>query len=305
MSAGTDGGLSSTPHPGSAMLAAVIGSPVGHSLSPAIHNAAFGLLGHRWHYFAADIEPSSLASTIRAVRNLPFGGLSVTTPLKREAIAHLDECTPEALALGAVNCIVVRESRLVGHNTDGAGCCDALESAGADLAGTSAVVLGAGGTARAVALELCRRGATVLLVNRTRARAEAALAAIKGIDPTSQVRIAEVPIVRDAAFVREAAIVVNATSVGMNAVSGVETPVDITSLRAGQFVLDAVYSPLVTPLLSGAGERGCIPVDGLWLLVHQAVRQQELWFEGEDIDRVLLASVMRAAAEKELELRRQ
>lgn len=287
----------------SSTLAAVIGSPVGHSLSPAMHNSAFGRAGRRWHYFAADVDVASLPGVIAAVRALPFGGLSVTTPLKEAVIEHLDDVSPESRRLHSVNCITVRDGRLSGDVTDGRGCADALRGAGVDLERSKVALLGAGATARAIASTLCAEGAAVTVVNRGRERAGRLRDLIASTVPGASIAVAADGPGPASDAVRSADVVINATTVGMNSTADEGLLVDADCLSDGQTVLDAVYQPLETALLRTARSRGSRTVDGLWMLVHQAVHQQVLWFGAAGLDRGAMAGVMRAAAERELALR--
>jgi shikimate dehydrogenase len=263
-------------------VAGVIGAPVGHSLSPAIHNAAFGALGLDWTFHAFEVAPGDVARALDGVRALGLRGLSVTMPHKEDAAAHVDACSEDAAALGAVNCVVARDGRLLGENTDGPGFVDALADESFDPAGTRCVVIGAGGAARAVVLARARAGAhEVGVANRTPSRGEAA-AALAG-DAGRTV---------DLDAVTGADLVVNATPIGM---VDDALPLDPQRLGAGQLVADLVYHPAVTPLLAAAADRGARAVNGLGMLVHQAARAFQLW-TGEAAP----IPVMRAAAEAEL-----
>lgn len=223
---------------------------------------------------ALDVEARAGAEAVRAVRTLHLGGLMVTMPHKSDVIAALDGLTPAAQALGAVNSIAWEGDQLVGDNTDGAGLVDSLSAdQGFDPRGHRCVVVGAGGAARSIVWALADAGASeVVVLNRTAERAEiaAALAGDRG-------RVGSVESVGDAD------LVVNATSVGMGADPGSDTPVpfDTSVLRAGQIVVDAVYQPLETPLLRAAAEMGAIPVDGVGMLVHQAARTIRRWIGTE------------------------
>jgi shikimate dehydrogenase len=273
---------------GQTAVAALIGSPVAHSLSPAIHNAAFAAAGLDWVYVAFDVAPGRASAALDAMRTLGLGGLSVTMPHKDAVFAAVDELDPGAATLGSVNTVVRRpDGRLVGHSTDGDGFVASLRAdAGFDPDGARVVVLGAGGAARSVVEALARHGAgEVVVVNRTRERGEqaAALAGARG-----RVGAPE--------CVAEADLVVNATSIGMGepATSGT-LPCDPAWLHPGQLVADLVYHPLETSLLAAARARGARVLDGLGMLVHQAVLQQVLW-TGQRPD----PDVMRAAAERQL-----
>jgi shikimate dehydrogenase len=250
---------------GETRLAGVIGAPIRHSLSPAIFNAAFAACGLDWIYLAFEVEPGDAGRALDAMRALDIGGLSVTMPHK-DAVAQLvDQCTPEAAALRAVNCVVATADGLLGENTDGPGFLDALRAeADVDVNGRRAVVIGAGGAARAIVLAMARAGATeVAVVNRTAARAEAA-AALAG--PAGHVA--------DIEAIRGADLVVNATSVGMG--DGM-LPFDPSLLASGQVVADVVYHPSPSPLVAAARERGITAIDGLGMLVHQAGHAFRLW----------------------------
>lgn len=275
-------------------IAAVLGLPVSHSLSPAIHNAAFAASKRDGEYVALECGERDVASVVASLRKENFVGLSITMPLKEAIIATLDSLHVTASLLNAVNCVSFADGKAVGYNTDGDGCCDALETqGGATLHGVSAVVLGAGGTARSVALALGLRGAHVRVVNRSVDKAEHLVNSLHFAlaDSGGSLEVGE------ASDVSTANVLVNATSVGMNSSA---MPVDGALLHSKLVVLDAVYSPMETALLSAARSAGATAIDGLWMLIEQARHQQVLWF-GENPD----ASVMRQAAEQELQRRRK
>lgn len=268
--------------------AVVIGHPVTHSLSPAIHSASFADLGIDWTYGAEDCTVDGLGTVIERVRSGDLSGLSVTMPLKEEIIPYLDVLDPDAAALRAVNCVSVGQDGLRGHNTDGDGCCDAIESVtSVPVNGREVVLLGAGGTARSVALAMVRRGASVHVINRTESRTDELVDMVVAARGGSS-RIAAGTL----GDIAGAGILVNTTSVGMNST---ESPVDASLLHAGLTVLDAVYSPMRTRLLSDAASAGATTVDGLWMLIHQARHQQNHWF-----GRMADAALMRAESEREL-----
>ncbi len=246
--------------------AGVIGSPIGHSLSPAIFRAAFAAAGLDWAYDAYEVSAGGAARFLTG-EGAELVGISVTMPLKAEVIPALDELDPVAAELGAVNCIVrLPDGRRRGHNTDGAGFLDALRAeADVDVAGLRCVVLGAGGAGRAVALALRTGGAAeVVVVNRSPARAREAAALI---GPAGRVG--------GPSDVGAADVVVNTTSVGMG--TDANLPVDASVLHAAQTVVDIVYHPVETPLLTAARAAGARAVGGLGMLVHQAAHAFELW----------------------------
>jgi shikimate dehydrogenase len=270
---------------GTTHVAAVIGHPVRHSLSPLIHNAAFRALDLDWVYTAFDVAPGRAAAAAAAVRDLGIAGLSVTMPHKADILPAMDRLTSTAEALGAVNTVAAgRNGQLLGDNTDGAGFIDALrEDEGFDPAGRRALVVGAGGAARAVVLALAGAGAgEIIVANRTDARAVDAAALAPAIARVGAIE--EVDAVE---------LVVNATPQGMG--ENREVPVPIERLGSGQLVVDLVYHPAVTPLVDAARGRGAAVANGLGMLIHQAAHAFRLW-TGEDPP----LEVMSAAALAEL-----
>lgn len=268
-------------------IAAVIGSPVRHSLSPVIHNAVFAAHGDDWVYGAFEVQPEHATAAVDAMRILGIAGLSVTMPYKEMVIPALDAVDELASVVRAVNTVVrTQDGRLIGYNTDGIGCVDALRRAGADL--SNVAVVGAGATARAVVAALASAGSRVCVANRSSARRDEAVAVGNSVQRGSTTSI-------EVQAVTRCRTIVNTTPQGMAGVAPDSTPLDVTALEADHCVLDAVYHPLETALLRAARDKGCKVVDGLDMLCAQAARQQELWL-GRLPDVVL----MRAAALQEL-----
>ncbi|MDA3031240.1 MAG: shikimate dehydrogenase [Actinomycetota bacterium] len=267
-------------------IAAVIGSPVAHSLSPAIHQAAFDAAGVNWAYAAFDVTDARAA--LSAMRLLGIAGLSVTMPLKEDVARAVDRLDPASRALHSVNTVSWDGDELVGSSTDGAGFVASLAAAGVEVDGAQIAVIGAGGAARSVIDALGRAGAAdITVLNRTRDRAEQAASLSKA---------ASVGIVSD---VTRADIVINATSVGMGVsivdATDADMACDPALLRSGQIVADLVYHPLETAWMRAASDVGATTVDGLGMLVHQAALQQLRWL-GKMPD----TTAMRIAAEAEL-----
>ncbi len=257
-------------------LVGVIGSPVAHSLSPLLHDAAFAALGlgDTWRSLAFEVAPGQAAGALAAMRRADISGLSVTMPHKADVAALVDDCTEVARRLGAVNCIVNTDGVLLGTNTDGAGFVASLARGAAFTpAGKRCLVIGAGGAARAVVLALADAGASeVAVLNRTpdRATAAAALAGAVGSVVTEGAHhLAEA--------VGSADLVVNATPVGMTGGAAGPWLVAPQLLHAGQVAADLVYVPRPTPWLVQAAAAGARSVDGLGMLVHQAAAQLALW----------------------------
>jgi shikimate dehydrogenase len=265
-------------------VAALIGSPVRHSLSPALHNAGFAAAGVDWVYTAFEVAPGEAGAALDAMRVLGFGGISVTMPHKEAVAALVDELDPAAAALRSVNTVVpIGDGRLKGYSTDGPGFIASLSAQGVDVEGRRACVFGAGGAARAIIDALARAGAkSITVINRSEDRAHAAAALAGAIGA-----------VGDVTDVGCSDIVINATSVGMGTA---DLPCEAAHLHADLVVADIVYHPRRTAFLAAAERLGARTVEGLGMLVHQAVLQQELW-TGVRPD----ATVMWAAAERQLE----
>ena len=267
---------------GATRLAAVIGDPVRHSLSPTLLGAAFAETGLDWTYLALEVAEGAAGDAIGGMRSLGIAALSVTMPHKAAVAAAVDRCTADAAALGAVNCVVVGDGELVGHNTDGGGFLDGLaHDAGIDVAGRPVVVVGAGGAARAVVRAVAGAGASeVVVVNRTVERAEAA-AALAGpvgrpVDMVTHASPGGVdPVLVEA--LAGAALVVNATSVGMAGVSLDGLPVDPELVGAGAVAVDLIYHPAETAWMAALRARGMEAYGGLSMLVFQAARAFTLW----------------------------
>ena len=257
--------------------AGVIGTPIRHSLSPTIFNAAFEASGLDWAYLAFEVPEGAAGLAMAGVRALGLEGVSVTMPHKSRVLEALDELSEAAEVLGAVNCVVRHGARLVGHNTDGPGLVDSLRlDEGVDPAGRRFAILGAGGAARALVRSLGRAGAAdVVVINRSPAPAEQA-AALAG--PVGRVGVPE--------DVGDADVVINATPLGMGVVvtrSGEPEPLPVepSLLAQGQVLVDLVYHPAVTPLGEAARERGIRTVNGLGMLIHQAAHAFRIWTSEE------------------------
>ena len=273
---------------GRTRVAAVIGHPVEHSLSPAMHNAGFASLGVDWVYVAFDVAPGGAVAALAGMRALGIAGLSVTMPHKEDVAAAVDVLDPAAAALRSVNTVVaLRDGRLAGHSTDGDGFVASLGAGGCAIAGRVGV-----------RPRRRRRGAVDRRrVGRARCGAgrggQSVRRAARRSRRHSLVHIGRVGSLDD---VVAADIVVNATSVGMGDARTALVP--LSCLRGDQVVADIVYHPRRTALLDVAESAGATTIDGLGMLVHQAALQQDLW-TGRTPD----VAAMRAAAERELAAR--
>jgi len=237
--------------------------PAGHTRSPAMHNAAYAALGLDAVYHAFDVRPDRLAAAMGGVRALGLRQVAVSIPHKQTVMAHLDRIDETARAIGAVNTVTHTDGELAGTNTDHTGAIRALERL-IDPHGRRAVVLGAGGAARAVVYGLLRAGATVHVLNRTVARARELVDAL-GADGSGTLE--------DLGGLAHD-ILVNTTSVGLGEDA---SPVHPSHLRAGSVVMDAVYAPERTRLLADAHAAGARTIGGKWMLVYQAAAQLALW----------------------------
>ncbi|MYB27992.1 MAG: shikimate dehydrogenase [Acidimicrobiaceae bacterium] len=257
--------------------AAVIGDPVRHSRSPAIHNAAFAASGIDWVFTAFEVPAGGGEAALEAMRVLQLAGLSVTMPLKAEVADAADTCDDEVEVLGAANCVVpMDDGRLRAANTDAAGFVSALRAdAGLEPEGLRVALLGAGGAARAVAWGLAAAGsAQVAVINRTPSKAQAAADIANAAGRAGQPgRVGRVGSTDDIAA---ADVVVNATSVGMGA-DAASMPCDPSLLRPGQIAVDLVYEPLETAWLAALRRRGVAAHNGLSMLAYQAAAAFELW----------------------------
>ena len=258
---------------GHAHFTGILGWPLEHTLSPLIHNAAFRRIGLDWVYLSFPVPPADLAAAVGGLRALRCTGANVTMPHKEAVMSLLDEVSGDAASIGAVNTIQLVGDALIGHNTDIDGFRDFLtDDAGLDMAGRSAVILGAGGAARAVVRALDDLGAahlTVVVRAIERGRALAPLATRATLD------VAEWS--RAEAAVEEADIVINATPLGMRG----EQPLERASWRESHCAIDLVYRPHVTPFLQRAQAQGARTWGGLGMLIHQAAASFRIW-TGQD-----------------------
>jgi shikimate dehydrogenase len=269
----------------------LLGWPVAHSRSPAMHNAAFAELGLDWDYLLLPVRPEHVLDAARGIRGFGFAGANVTVPHKQAVMQCLDEVTDEARAIGAVNTILNQDGWLTGYNTDAIGFLRALREAGFDPRGCRAVLLGAGGAARAVLYALLAARAEVTLVNRNVQRGRRLA---EEFEAMFRARVPVLPLVHSHALqdvVDHADLLANATSLGMQPqVDASPLPSKLT-LNRRLTVYDLVYQPINTRLLTDARAAGALGIDGLGMLVHQGAAAFTLW-TGRDAP----LEVMRVAA---------
>jgi shikimate dehydrogenase len=260
---------------GRTRLLGVIGHPVGHTMSPKMHNAAFAASGLDYVYVAMDVRPEDLASAVSGLRVLGFLGFNVTMPHKEAILPLLDELEETARASAAVNTVVVEERGLCGANTDGSGFVEACEESGVQFEDAKVLIAGAGGAAAAIAAAVLGEGAReVRVLNRSRWRAEKLLLRLRKVYPGAGISVHGITDPRGPT--RGADVIVNATYLGMK--DDDPLPVPASCLAANMAVCDAVYRPGgETRFIRIARERGLRAVDGRRMLLYQGVQAQRLW----------------------------
>ena len=254
-------------------VAAVLGHPINHSKSPKLHNYWLSLFNIDGYYIPLDIDPRNFENSIRALSGLGFVGANVTIPYKEKVLKIADKISDRAAIIGAANTLTfLQDGRIYADNTDGYGFLQNIKCKYNDWTaseGTS-VVFGAGGASRAILGALIEDGANeVILANRTRSRADQLRS-----DFGAKIKVVDWMKVQN--YLSDASTVINATSLGMNGKA--ELPIPLHGLKKNTLVTDIVYTPLNTPLLENAAKRGCRTVDGLGMLIHQAIPGFERWF---------------------------
>ena len=254
-------------------VAAVLGHPINHSKSPKLHNYWLSLFNIDGYYIPLDIDPRNFENSIRALSGLGFVGANVTIPYKEKVLKIADKISDRAAIIGAANTLTfLQDGSIYADNTDGYGFLQNIKCKYNDWTageGTS-VVFGAGGASRAILGALIEDGANeVILANRTRSRADQ-LRSVFG----AKIKVVDWMKVQN--YLSDASTVINATSLGMDGKA--ELPIPLQELKKNTLVTDIVYTPLNTPLLENAAKRGCRTVDGLGMLIHQAIPGFERWF---------------------------
>jgi shikimate dehydrogenase len=254
----------------------VFGDPIAHSLSPAMHNAAFSALGMDCVYHAFRVKPEKLEKAILGAEAMGFGGLNLTVPLK-EAALRLEFINPDPLAekIGAINTVVFgKNGEIKGYNTDGLGAKKALREAAVEIRGSKIVVAGAGGAARAIAFQLAADGAEIIIINRTEERAVELAKNISAAALSGKVEGRGLSGLK--ALLQDADVLINTTTLGMhpNTDTAIATAED---LHPGLTVFDIVYNPLETRLLREAKAANAKTVSGIFMLVYQGAEAFRLW----------------------------
>jgi shikimate dehydrogenase len=281
---------------GKTRLAGLIGDPVAHTLSPAMHNAAFKELGLDAVYVPFPCPCSGVKRLLQTLTDLGALGANVTIPHKQLALACVDECSPEAERIGAVNTVVFQGTKRVGHNTDGLGFLTSLKAAGIKLKGQRAVLLGAGGAGRAVAVSLLQAGVAQLTLSEPQAKARRALLAnlkklgytqVLGVEPgTATLHQASLA----------AQLVVNASPLGLKPNDPLPLPTDW--IPQGQCVMDLVYGHGPTAFMQSARRRQARIVPGWHMLLYQGVESFRLWTGQKAPVEIMRRALLRAGVER-------
>ncbi len=257
-------------------LVGVLGHPVAENPTVVMLEAAFGALNLNWRYLTIEVYPQDLADAVKGIRAMHFKGINLTIPHKVEILKYLDKVAPDAALMGAVNTVRRDGNRLIGENTDGKGFLRSLrQDAGIDPAGIRAVVLGAGGAARAMTVELALAGAQqITVVNRSVERGQALVALLNEKTPTTADFVSwnapyAIPVDTD--------VVVNATSIGLYPNIEEKPDLDYATITDGMTVCDVIPNPPFTPFLKEAASRGAKTLDGLGMLVYQGAIGFKMW----------------------------
>ena len=271
---------------------AVLGDPIEHSMSPAMHNAAFRALDMPCTYHAFRVRLPDLRDAIYGAKALGLGGLNLTIPLKEEALKYVNP-DPIAMRIGAVNTIDFTDG-ISGYNTDGVGALRALEDAGIGIADSTIMIIGAGGAARAIAFQFAYGGGRITIANRTEERADILASDVRNglreLEVISSIKSIGLHEIADE--IADTDILINTTSVGMHPDIDA-TPVPSDLLRPGLVVFDIVYNPRRTRLLLDAEQSGAIAIGGVRMLVHQGAEAFRIWTGMEPPVDLMLEAVAR------------
>lgn len=280
---------------GKTRLVGIIGWPVAHSFSPAMHNAAFAALGLNWAYVPLPLHPDAVATAVSALSALGFRGVNVTVPHKQTILRHLDTVADGARAIGAVNTVVFQTesapgARAVGHNTDWAGFLADLAGMGVEIDGRDCIVLGAGGSARAVAYALAHAGGRVQVLARRPEQAAQLVGDLAPYVDSNAIHAQDLARLETAVAAASAPLIVNTTPLGMSPRPKRSVWPDDLAFPRDAFAYDLVYNPAETRFMQQARSAGCEAANGLGMLLHQGALAFRLW-TAQDPD----LEVMRAA----------
>lgn len=281
---------------GDTRLAGIIGNPLHHTMSPALHNAAFDYLGLNWCYIPFPVERSSIKEAVEGIKALGLAGVNVTMPFKTEVIPLLDEVAVFAETVGAVNTILLDKGKLIGYNTDGRGFYTALaKDLGYEVKGRNVLVMGAGGAARSVTVSLALAGcSSIAILNRSLEKSERLVQIVSRSAPG--VRVASLRPDEDYDMVvAESDIIINATPI--TNFNGSVLRVPVSMLNRNQLVCDLNYTVYQPPFLQEASARGARVLDGKGMLLYQAAAAFEIWTGLEAPVEVMRMALLRALEE--------
>ena len=261
---------------GEKRICGIIGNPLGHTLSPAMHNAAFEHLGLDYIYLTFEISKSQLGDTLEKLKPNNFRGLNITHPFKLEIIPYLDKIDETAQHIGAVNTVVYDGESLVGYNTDSYGALEALRNSGIELEKhkRKIMIVGAGGAARAVALPLGNLGHDLIIANRTYQNAEELANMLNKINKSNTTNAIKLDNIEHE--INDVEILINCTPLGMKDYTS-DCPIPSKLIRNDLIVFDLVYSPKNTPLITAAINAKAKVIYGYEMFIHQGVKAFELW----------------------------
>lgn len=255
-------------------LVGLLGCPVDENPTVVPIEAAFRALGMNGRYITMLVQPEDLGDALRGLKATSFLGTHITVPHKVAVLQYLDELSPEAALMGAVNTVIFRDGKSLGENTDGKGFMRSLEQHGVSPAGRHVTIIGAGGAARAISVELASKGAgKITILNRSRERGEELAALLRDKTQTDAVWQ---PFVPECAIPSDSELVVQATNIGLYPDPSCP-PIDFSSLRPEMIVCDIIPNPIHTRFLARAAERGCVTLNGFDMLVNQGAVSFHLW----------------------------
>lgn len=261
---------------GKTRLTGIIGWPLSHTLSPAMHNAAFEHAGIDLCYVPFPVKEEDFDRAIKGIAALGIAGLNVTIPYKEKIVSYLSELSREARLIGAVNTIKVIEDRMIGYNTDGTGFITSVEEVGYRVEGRSVLIIGAGGAARAVSFQLAIEGVReIVIANRSVDKAVRLKEAINLHFPSLPIQAVDLSRETLRVVTEEIDMVVNATSLGLEKED--PSPIPFEFIHSHMFVCDLIYNPVETTLLKYARDRGCIYINGIGMLIHQGAASFKIW----------------------------
>lgn len=278
---------------GSTRLISLLGNPVKHSYSPYMHNLSFESLKLDFAYMAFEIEDNKIKEAIEAMRVLNVKGFNITMPYKEEAIQFLDAIDDEARIIGSVNTVLHNNGKLIGYNTDGKGFIKALEEKSVDFKDKKIVILGSGGAAKAIAIQLALDSVKeIVIANRTLVKAEIIVDIIKKHIPNVKVKSIKLDDKLLKKELADATILINTSSIGMKDTLGESIIKDVEILHDNLLVADTIYNPSKTKLLSQAEEIGCKTMNGLSMLVYQGALAFKIW-TGRDMPKSIIEDTLK------------